>query len=139
MFVRTSFDFLLFFCFSIVPIEEGTSTHLVKTISMTVFDIPSVEFPGQIMGSVSYGESFIESAVRIQRPDDRIEIDGKVLLLTGHIPRMCSWPVSQTVYSLQCTKKSTIHQVTTMLATSKNILFPGHNHLLTTSADNPTL
>ena len=25
-------------------------------------------------------------------------------------------------------KKTTIHQVTTMLATSKNVLFPGHNH-----------
>ena len=29
-------------------------------------------------------------------------------------------------------KKPTIHQVTTMLATFKNVLFPGHNHLLTT-------
>ena len=29
-------------------------------------------------------------------------------------------------------KKATIHLVTTMLATSKNVLFPGHNHLLTT-------
>ena len=28
-------------------------------------------------------------------------------------------------------QKATIHQVTTMLATSKNVLFPGHNHLLT--------
>ena len=36
-------------------------------------------------------------------------------------------------------KKHTIHQVTTMLATSKNLLFPGHNHLLTTGADDPTL
>ena len=26
-----------------------------------------------------------------------------------------------------------------MLATSKNILFPGHNHLLTTSSDDPLL
>ena len=25
-----------------------------------------------------------------------------------------------------------------MLATSKNVLFPGHNHLLTTGADDPT-
>ena len=25
-------------------------------------------------------------------------------------------------------KKATIHQVTTMLATSKNVIFPGHNH-----------
>ena len=35
--------------------------------------------------------------------------------------------------------KTTIHQVTTMLATSKNVLFPGHNHLLTTGTDDPTL
>ena len=26
-----------------------------------------------------------------------------------------------------------------MLATSKNVLFPGHNHMLTTGADDPTL
>ena len=36
-------------------------------------------------------------------------------------------------------KKTTIHQVITMLSTSKNVLFPGHNHLLTTSTDEPTL
>ena len=36
-------------------------------------------------------------------------------------------------------KKATIHQVTTLLATSKNVLFPGHNHLLTTGTDDPTL
>ena len=35
----------------------------------------------------------------------------------------------------------TIHQVTTMLATSNNVLhvFPGHNHLLTTGTDDPSL
>ena len=32
-------------------------------------------------------------------------------------------------------QESTIHQVTTMLATSKNVLFPGPNHLLTIGAD----
>ena len=36
-------------------------------------------------------------------------------------------------------QKATIHQVTTMLATSKNVLFPGHNHLQTTGADDPSL
>ena len=42
------------------------------------------------------------------------------------------------VVLLSCTaQKATmhVHQVTTMKATSKNILFPGHNHLLTTIAD----
>ena len=37
------------------------------------------------------------------------------------------------------TKKATIHQATTMLATSKNVLFPGPNHLLTTSTDDSIL
>ena len=36
-------------------------------------------------------------------------------------------------------KKATIHQVTTMLGTSKHVLFPGHNHMLTTGADDLTL
>ena len=35
-------------------------------------------------------------------------------------------------------QKNTIHQVTTMLATSKNVLFPGHSHLLTTGTDDPS-
>ena len=35
--------------------------------------------------------------------------------------------------------KNTIHQVTTMLVTSKNVLFPGYSHLLTTGTDDPLL
>ena len=40
---------------------------------------------------------------------------------------------------LTVVKKVTIHQVTTMLVTSKNVLFPGHNHLLRIDTDDPTL
>ena len=36
-------------------------------------------------------------------------------------------------------KKVAIHQVTTMQATSKNALFPSHNHLVTTGTDDPSL
>ena len=36
-------------------------------------------------------------------------------------------------------QKVFIHQLTTMLSTSKNVLFPGHNHLQTTGADDPSL
>ena len=35
--------------------------------------------------------------------------------------------------------KATIHQLTTMQSTSKNVLFPGHNHRLTTGVDDTTL
>ena len=33
-------------------------------------------------------------------------------------------------------KKATINQVTTMVATAKNVLFPCHSHILTTGTDN---
>ena len=36
-------------------------------------------------------------------------------------------------------KNPTVDQVTTMLVTSKKVLFPGHNHLLTTGTDDPSL
>ena len=36
-------------------------------------------------------------------------------------------------------KKTNIHQVTTMLATANNVVFPGHNHLLTIGTDDPSL
>ena len=36
-------------------------------------------------------------------------------------------------------QKSYNPPVNTMLAASKNVLFPGHNHLLTTGTDDPSL
>ena len=38
-----------------------------------------------------------------------------------------------------CAETATIHQVIAMLATLKNVLFPGHNHLLNTCTDGPSL
>ena len=42
-------------------------------------------------------------------------------------------------YSVTLHKKPTIHREATLLATSKNVLFPSPNHLLTTGADDLTL
>ena len=46
---------------------------------------------------------------------------------------------SVSIYQMTLHKKATIHQVITMLTTSKNVLFPGHNHLLTAGTDDPIL
>ena len=42
------------------------------------------------------------------------------------------------VSTMGTVKKATIHQVTPILTTSKNVLFPGHNHLLTTGTHDLT-
>ena len=52
----------------------------------------------------------------------------------------CGWPdLTSEALVDSVHQKATIHQVTAMLATSKNVLFPGHNHLLTTGSDDSTL
>ena len=53
----------------------------------------------------------------------------------------CLFYYLKNMQSMQITlgKKATIHQVTTILTTSKNVLYPGQNHLLITGADDPTL
>ena len=53
------------------------------------------------------------------------EHDGKI---EQNLCLIFSWEnqIFKAVYALH--KKATIHQVTTMLATSKNVLIPGHNH-----------
>ena len=52
-----------------------------------------------------------------------------------------SFICTMNVNMIECTwchwaKTVTIHQLTTVLSTSKNVLFPCHNHLLTTGTDN---
>ena len=41
-------------------------------------------------------------------------------------------------WDIHCAKHPSIHQVTIVLATSKNVLFQGPNHLLITNTDDPT-
>ena len=51
----------------------------------------------------------------------------------------CFWLYMTNSHDETLHKKAIIHQVSTMLATSKNVLFPGHNHLLITGTDDLTL
>ena len=43
------------------------------------------------------------------------------------------------IQGINTAQRDTIHQVTAIVATSKNVLFRGHNHLLTTNTDDPTI
>ena len=49
------------------------------------------------------------------------------------------WILQEAQALLTLRNKATFHQVTTLLANSENVLFPGHNHLLTTGTDDPSL
>ena len=66
--------------------------------------------------------------------------------LSSHLGESCTWTWELGIFyidsnwqQLSLLKNATIHLVTTMLATSTNVLFPSHDHVLTTGTDDPTL
>ena len=67
-----------------------------------------------------------------------VENPGGKLLTLHSCPKMFQ---TEFLWDLSQCKKATIHQLTTKLFTSENVnvMFSGHNHLLTASADDPTL
>ena len=64
----------------------------------------------------------------------------KTQLQVVEVPRgQCD--ITANLLQLPQDKTATIHQLTTILSISTNVLFPGHNHLLAIAigADDPTL
>ena len=55
-----------------------------------------------------------------------------------HFNKICQLK-QYALIQIRTAQKATIHQVTAMVSTSKNVLFPGDNHQLTTGADDLTL
>ena len=67
-------------------------------------------------------------------------ISGDIIAqLTIPYTRLINWVICHPFHDRLLDKKSTIHQLTTMLSTPKNVLFPGDSHLQTTGVDVPSL
>ena len=77
-------------------------------------------------------------SIRAQMQKSYLRIS--VCIIHFNISNICSNHTNGRVLKAKLSQhnKATIHQVTTMLSISKNVLFPGRNHLLTTDADDPT-
>ncbi|KAJ8281465.1 hypothetical protein GJAV_G00068000 [Gymnothorax javanicus] len=79
----------------IVPLDSEESCFLVKTASMMVHDVPDLQFGRGNLGSVVFSESFLESTVYIQEPDDVSSSDSCLTILTAGVPRYVSWLVEE--------------------------------------------
>ena len=82
---------------------------------------------------------FARSLTIVKRKIIVQEYTGKVarVLILGTLIKPCSR--CQWLFPEGLRLKVTIHQVNTMLATSKTVLFAGYNHLLTIGTDDPSL
>ena len=57
-----------------MSLDDERSRFLVKCVCVSVFDIPSVERRDVTSGSVSFGESFLESILNVEKPGMNLRI-----------------------------------------------------------------
>uniref|UniRef100_A0A8C4KDV4 Uncharacterized protein n=1 Tax=Dromaius novaehollandiae TaxID=8790 RepID=A0A8C4KDV4_DRONO len=74
----------------ITPLDNEDSLNLVKTASMTVFDIPDLLTGRGCLGSVVFSESFLTSQIHVKEKDGSINSETSHIILTAAIPRYAS-------------------------------------------------
>ncbi|XP_045917900.1 dynein axonemal assembly factor 9 [Micropterus dolomieu] len=93
----------------IIPLTDEESRYVVKTASMTVHDIPDLQWDSGDLGSVVFSESFLESSINIQQKDGTVSLDSCYTILTTTVPRYACWlmesDVKQSEQAQQLTKK----------------------------------
>uniref|UniRef100_A0A671XWH4 Dynein axonemal assembly factor 9 n=1 Tax=Sparus aurata TaxID=8175 RepID=A0A671XWH4_SPAAU len=77
----------------IIPLTDEDSRYVIKTASMTVHDIPDLQWDGGDLGSVVFSESFLESSINIQQKDGTVSSDSCYTILTTTVPRYACWLV----------------------------------------------
>ncbi|XP_053109584.1 dynein axonemal assembly factor 9 isoform X2 [Hemicordylus capensis] len=77
----------------IIPLGNEDSLYLVKTVSMTVYDIPDLLGGRGCLGSVVFSESFLASQILVKEKDGSISTETSYVVLTAAIPRSVSWLV----------------------------------------------
>ncbi|XP_056151860.1 uncharacterized protein C20orf194 homolog isoform X2 [Lampris incognitus] len=75
----------------VMPLSDEGSRYVVKTASMTVYDIPDLQCGRGDLGSVVFSESFLESSINIQQKDGSVSSDSCYTILTTTVPRYACW------------------------------------------------
>uniref|UniRef100_UPI00398EE7D4 dynein axonemal assembly factor 9 isoform X2 n=1 Tax=Pristiophorus japonicus TaxID=55135 RepID=UPI00398EE7D4 len=77
----------------IISLDSHPSKFLIKTASMTVYDIPDLTEGKGSLGSIVFSESFLESKLFLKENDGTVSTDSSYLILTATVPRYVSWMV----------------------------------------------
>uniref|UniRef100_A0A452I2D7 Uncharacterized protein n=1 Tax=Gopherus agassizii TaxID=38772 RepID=A0A452I2D7_9SAUR len=81
-------------CYAKTSNATKDSLYLVKTVAMTIYDIPDLLGGRGCLGSVVFSESFLASQIFIKEKDGSINTETSYIILTAAIPRYVSWLVS---------------------------------------------
>ncbi|KAK3750781.1 hypothetical protein QZH41_015326, partial [Actinostola sp. cb2023] len=74
-----------------VDCESKPHVPCIKTASLYLYDIPSIEHPGSLLGSVAFGETFLDSAVTMLDQDNKGPWNSQYVIITENVLRFTSW------------------------------------------------
>ncbi|XP_040275265.1 uncharacterized protein C20orf194 homolog [Bufo bufo] len=78
-----------------VPLDHEDSADLIKTASMTIYDIPDLQGGRGNLGSIVFSESFLKSEILVRDKDGALTSDCNYIILTAAVPRFMSWLVEE--------------------------------------------
>ncbi|KAM9356171.1 dynein axonemal assembly factor 9 [Pholidichthys leucotaenia] len=81
----------------LIPLTDEDSRYVVKTASLTVHDIPGLQYDRGNQGSIVFSESFLESSINIQQRDGTVSSDSCYTILTTTVPRYACWMLESDV------------------------------------------
>ncbi|XP_075705772.1 dynein axonemal assembly factor 9 [Rhinoderma darwinii] len=79
----------------IVPLDHDDRSNLIKTASMTVYDIPDLQGGRGNLGSIVFSETFLKSEILVRDKDGAVTSDSNYIVLTSAVPRFISWLVEE--------------------------------------------
>ncbi|XP_028981313.2 uncharacterized protein C20orf194 homolog isoform X2 [Esox lucius] len=110
----------------IVPLSKDESRFLVKTASMSVYDIPDLLWGEGDLGSVVFSESFLESSINIQQKDGSVSSNSCYTILTTALPRYVCWLVESDVKHSEKAQLLLKEEVSTCLGSSLTVTYAAH-------------
>ncbi|XP_056249050.1 uncharacterized protein C20orf194 homolog [Seriola aureovittata] len=105
----------------IIPLTDEESRYVVKTASMTVHDIPDLQWDRGDLGSVVFSESFLESSINIQQKDGTVSSDSCYTILTTTVPRYACWLMESDVKQSELAQHLTKKEDDTCLGTALTV------------------
>ncbi|XP_064631555.1 dynein axonemal assembly factor 9-like [Lineus longissimus] len=74
-----------------IPLKDGERVPMVKSATISIYDVPSTEHSGQTLGSIMFAESFLESNIQVLNKDGSLSCDASLTVLTHHVPHHATW------------------------------------------------
>ncbi|PIK34946.1 hypothetical protein BSL78_28229 [Apostichopus japonicus] len=89
------------------PVSLGENS--LPAAGLKLLDIPSIDNPGNIIGSMEFSETFLNSRILVESENGDVAANQRHLILTSRIPRCMAWEMRKDKENIAKTLQSFLH------------------------------